>query len=165
MKKIKDIILFKGKKAKSGPVHTRDIVIDDLRYIFFPKDHNEKYGYLGYVYVNEFNYNGEPSIYFEPLMEIITTMDRKAKPWWCPRWFLRFLDVFGNDKSIVRVRNFRLHELFNKITKGYKIWDWKTKWSMYDLRISVSGDKEIQDLVDRIEMEFRKKEELLGDEI
>ena len=149
-KKIKDIVIFKGKKAKSGPVHTRNIVLDDFREIFFPKDFNEKYGYLGSVPWNEC---GDIFKAMEPL---VIFMDHKAKPWWCPRWFLRLLHLFGSDKSIVRVRNRRLHDLQNRITKGYTIWDYKTKWSNYDLRISISGNKQMQSLSSAIQSQFYK---------
>jgi hypothetical protein len=78
-------------------------------------------------------------------------MDYEAKPKLCPRWFLRFLDVFGNDMSIVRVRNFTLYELHRKLTKGIRFIDWKTKWNDYDLRISISAPKHLQDLAEDIE--------------
>ena len=81
-------------------------------------------------------------------------MDYEAKPKWCPRWFLRFLEVFGNDKSIVRVRNRKLSNLLNKLTKGIAFIDWKTKWEYYDLRISIHAPKHIQDLADWIERGF-----------
>jgi hypothetical protein len=81
-------------------------------------------------------------------------MDYEAKPKWCPRWFLRFLHVFGNDKSLVRVRNRRLSNLHRKLTKGIQFWDWKTKWSQYDLRISITAPKHLQDLADDIEHGF-----------
>jgi len=81
-------------------------------------------------------------------------MDYEAKPWWCPRWFLRFLHIFGNDKSIVRVRNRRLSNLHRKLTKGIQFWDWKTKWYHYDLRISITAPKHLQDLADDIERGF-----------
>ena len=81
-------------------------------------------------------------------------MDYKAKPWWCPRFVLRFLHLFGDDNSIVRVRNRRLSELKCKLTKGYGIVDCKTKWQWYDLRISISGTKQMQDLADAIEYKF-----------
>ena len=149
-KKIKDIVIFKGKKAKSGPVHTRNIVLDDFREIFFPKDFYEKYSYLGSVPWNE---DGNIFKAMEPL---VIFMDHKAKPWWCPRWFLRLLHLFGSDKSIVRVRNRRIHDLENKITKGYTIWDYKTKWSNYDLRISISGNKQMQSLSSAIQSQFYK---------
>jgi hypothetical protein len=58
---------------------------------------------------------------------------------------------FGNDKSIVRVRNFTLYELHRKLTKGIRFIDWKTKWNDYDLRISISAPKHLQDLADDIE--------------
>ena len=87
-------------------------------------------------------------------MDIVRAMDRKARPWWCPRFFLRFLEVFGNDRSIVRVRNFALHNLHKKLLKGYRFVDWKTKWSWYDLRISVHACNEIWELVEWTEEVF-----------
>jgi hypothetical protein len=62
------------------------------------------------------------------------------------------LYLFGNDNSIVRVRNFTLHRLFQKLTKGIRIWDYKTKWTDYDLRISVSAPKYLFDLSQAIEL-------------
>ena len=48
---------------------------------------------------------------------LVLAMDYEARPKWCPRWFLRFLYVFGSDKSVVRVRNFRLHNLEKKLNE------------------------------------------------
>jgi hypothetical protein len=97
----------------------------------------------------------------------VLAMDYEAKPKWCPRWFLRFLHVFGNDKSLVRVRNRRLSNLLTKLTKGIGFWDWKTKWSHYDLRISISAPKHLQDLADDIEHGFysRGKQKELVEQI
>ena len=152
------ILFWKGRKK--GMIYTRDITLDDFRYIFFPKGFEEKYGYLGTgVY--------ESSYYFKILYPLVLAMDFEAKPKYCPRWFLRFLDVFGNDKSIVRVRNRKLHNLYNKLTKGIQFTDWKTKWGEYDLRISITAPKHLQDLADDIEDGFysRGKQEELVDEI
>lgn len=124
------------------------ITLDDLRYIFFPKDFAEKYGYLGTSVWNE------DSVYFKALYPLVLALDYEAKPKWCPRWFLRFLHVFGSDRSIVRVRNWRLHNLEIKLTKGIAFVDWKTKWSDYDLRISIHGPSHLQDLADDIERGF-----------
>jgi hypothetical protein len=94
-------------------------------------------------------------------------MDYEAKPKWCPRWFLRFLHVFGNDKSIVRVRNRRLSNLHRKLTKGIQFWDWKTKWNWYDLRISITAPKHLQNLASDIEHGFysRGRQKELVEEI
>jgi hypothetical protein len=62
--------------------------------------------------------------------------------------------VFGSDKSIVRVRNWTLHNLLRKLTKGLAFVDWKTKWESYDLRISIHGPKHLQNLADDIENGF-----------
>ena len=148
MEDLKYTILFWKGRSK-GMIHTRNLEWGDLRYIFFPSK-GEKYGYLGITLYNDSEFN-------KVLLPLVLTMDYEAKPKWCPRWFLRFLHVFGNDKSIVRVRNWRLHKLHRKLTKGIQFWDWKTKWSHYDLRISISGTKHLQDLASWIENGFYKK--------
>ena len=139
---LKYMFLF-WKGRSTGMIYTRDITLNDFRYIFFPKDFSEKYGYLGSV--PDYKY------YDQAMVALVLAMDYEAKPKWCPRWFLRFLDVFGNDRSIVRVRNWTLHHLFNKLTKGIRFVDYKTKWQGYDLRISISAPKYLQDLADDIE--------------
>ena len=138
------ILFWKGRKMKY--ITTRNLEWSDLRYIFFPSK-GDKYGYLGITFYNDSEFN-------KVLLPLVLAMDYEAKPWWCPRWFLRFLHVFGNDKSIVRVRNRRLSNLHRKLTKGIQFWDWKTKWSDYDLRISISAPKHLQDLSGWIERGF-----------
>jgi hypothetical protein len=137
------MIIFKGKKRNY--IHTRDITLDDIRAVFFPKNFHERYRYLGSVPWNE---DGDIFKAMEPL---IIFMDYKAKPKWCPRWVLRFLHLFGSDNSIVRVRNGILYDLEKRLTKGIQLTDYKTKWEYYDLRISVYGTDQMQDLADAIE--------------
>jgi len=152
--RIKDFfrsMLFWRGRSK-GMIHTRNIELDDFRYIFFPNG-LDKYGYLGVVPYNE------DSDIAKAMLPLILTMDYEAKPKWCPRWFLRFLHVFGSDKSIVRVRNRRLHNLHNKLTKGIMMWDYKTKWEWYDLRISISAPEYLQNLAEDIEDSFYKRGE------
>ena len=139
------ILFWKGRKK--GMIHTRNLEWEDLRYIFFPSK-LEKYGYLSITFYRE------DSEFTKALMPLVLAMDYEAKPFWCPRWFLRFLHVFGNDKSVVRVRNRRLHDLHRKLTKGIVFFDWKTKWYNYDLRISIAAPKYLQDLADDIEHGF-----------
>ena len=146
---IKHFFLFWKGRSK-GMIYTRDIKVDDLRYIFFPKEF-ERYAYLGTHLWNE---DGD---LFEALYPLILALDYEAKPKWCPRWFLRFTHVFGNDKSIVRVRSWFWHNLHNKLTKGIHFYDWKTKWVDYDLRISIAAPKHLQDLADDIESGFYKR--------
>ena len=117
-------LLFWRGRSK-GMIYTRNITLDDIRYIFFPKGF-EKYGYLGTQIWDE---DGDC---FKALYPLVLALDYEAKPKYCPRWFLRFLHVFGSDKSIVRVRNWKLHNLLRKLTKGIAFVDWKTKWSYYD---------------------------------
>ena len=139
------LLFWKGRKK--GIIHTRDISLDDIRAVFFPKNFYEKYQYLGSVPY------GDGDI-FKAMEPLVIFMDYKAKPKWCPRWFLRFLQLFGNDNSIVRVRNRRLSNLKRKLTKGIQLTDYKTKWYDYDLRISVYGTSQMQDLADSIEHKF-----------
>ena len=151
-------LFWKGRSK--GMIYTRDIKLDDFRYIFFPKGF-EKYGYLGtYLY-------NEDSDYFNALYPLVLAMDYEAKPKFCPRWFLRFLHVFGCDRSIVRVRNWSLHDLLRKLTKGIAFVDWKAKWEYYDLRISIHAPKHLQNLADDIEHGFysRGRQEELVKEI
>ena len=140
-------LFWKGREK--GMIHTRNLEWSDIRYIFFPTK-EDKYGYLNITFYKDSKFN-------KTLLPLVLAMDYEAKPKWCPRWFLRFLHVFGNDKSLVRVRNRRLHDLHRKLTKGILFWDWKTKWSEYDLRISISGPEHLQDLADWIESGFYKK--------
>ena len=141
------ILFWKGRKMKY--ITTLNLEWSDIRYIFFPSK-LDKYGYLNITFYkdNEFT---------KALMPLVLAMDYEAKPRWCPRWFLRFLHVFGNDKSLVRVRNRRLHNLHRKLTKGILFWDWKTKWYDYDLRISISGPAHLHNLASWIENGYYKK--------
>jgi hypothetical protein len=141
---LRGLIFWKGRPAKHGFVHTRDLEWGDFRFIFFPRGFEEKYGYLGTAIWEE-------SSFFKYMYPLILAMDYEARPKWCPRWFLRFLYVFGDDKSMVRVRNHKLSHLHRRLTKGITFWDWKTKWSDYDLRISISAPQHLQDLADDIE--------------
>ena len=142
MKPIKEIIISKGKKAKLGPVHTMDITIGHLVECFFPEKGNE-FGYLGYAfyYVKQ---DGSVSKQEEILKEFFIEVDKVARPKWCPKFVLRLLNLFGNDNSIVRVRNRRLHDLFNKITGGIQITD--TKWKYDSFRIYGRFTKELDEL-------------------
>lgn len=136
---------------KKGMIHTRNIGFKDIRAVFFPKNFYEKYHYLGSV---PYDKSGD---LFKALYPLVLAMDYEAKPKLYPRWFLRFLHLFGNDNSIVRVRNRTLHNLKNKLTKGIMMMDWKTKWNDYDLRISIYGPEHLQELASAIENRFYSK--------
>lgn len=146
----KGLIFWKGRKR--GIIHTMNIELDHIRAVFFPKNFSEKYRYLG-AWIS----SNEKSAYFKALYPLVLAMDYEAKPKWCPRWFLRFLHLFGSDNSIVRVRNRTLYNLEKKLTKGILFVDWKTKWTDYDLRISIHAPKHLQDLADAIENNFYKE--------
>jgi hypothetical protein len=66
---------------------------------------------------------------------------------------------------MVRVRNRFLSNLSKKLTKGITLYDYKTKWSYYDLRISIAAPQYLQDLADDIEHGYYqrgRREELLS---
>lgn len=149
------------RSRKKGIIQTRNITLDDVRAVFLPKNFYEKYRYLGSIPWKE---DGD---YFKAIYPLVLAMDYEAKPKWCPRWFLRFLHLFGSDNSIVRVRNRYWHDLQTKLTKGLTLYDYKTKWSDYDLRISVVGPRHIVDLSRAIENQFysRGRTEFLLEEI
>jgi hypothetical protein len=122
--------------------------LDDVRAVFFPENFYEKYKYLGSV-----PYREDGSL-FKALYPLVLAMDYEAKPKGCPRWFLRFLHLFGSDNSIIRVRNRTLHNLVVKLTKGIMMNDYKTKWADYDLRISVNAPEHLHNLANAIEREY-----------
>jgi hypothetical protein len=140
------LLFWKGRKK--GMIHTRNITWEDIRKVFFPKDFYEKYQYLGSVPYKE------AGPIFEAMEPLVIFMDYKAKPKWCPRWFLRFLHLFGDDNSIVRVRNRTLSNLKHNITGYIMMMDYKTKWQDYDIRISVVGNRQVQNLANAIESRY-----------
>jgi hypothetical protein len=71
--------------------------------------------------------------------------------------------VFGDDRSIVRVRNRTLSNLKRKLTKGISFTDWKTKWSDHDLRISIIAPERLQNLAYYIEYGYYKRGEESSD--
>ena len=146
---LQSLMFWKGRKK--GMIFTRNIYLDELRAVFFPKNFYEKYHYLGSI-----PYREEGKL-FKALYPLVLAMDYEAKPKWCPRWVLRFLHLFGSDNSIVRVRNFTLHNLEKKLTKGMMMWDYKTKWTEYDLRISINAPQHLQDLANYIETGYFSK--------
>jgi hypothetical protein len=142
MKKIKDIVISKGKKAQIGPVHTRDITLGDVLQCFFPKRGYE-YNYLGYAY---YHVKDDGSIIpgEQIIKEFLQQVDRVARPKLCPRFVLHLLNLFGNDKSIVRMRSLRLANWFSRLTKGIRITD--MKWKYDSFRIYGSFTKELDRL-------------------
>ena len=140
------LIFWRGRKK--GMIGTMNIRFKHVWAVFFPKNFGEKYRYLGTSVWRE------DSEYYKALFPLVLALDYEAKPKWCPRWFLRFLHLFGSDNSVVRVRNRRLYNLEKKLTGGIMFVDWKTKWSDYDLRISIYGPEHLQELAHAIETRF-----------
>ena len=70
----------------------------DIRRIFFPNNFYEKYKYLGNVPYDE------KSDMFRAIYPLVIEMDKRAKPYWCPRWLLRFLFFRLNSVRFICVR-------------------------------------------------------------
>lgn len=144
---IKSTIIFKGKKK--GMVYLQPITLEMILNCF-KRDFENKYRYLGFIYP----IFREGTEGYKLNTDLIKFIDKQSKPWWCPRFFLNILNLFGNDNSIVRVRNRKLHELHQRLTGGIRITDQKTKYDT--VRIYGSFTKEIQDEVTRVSIEMNK---------
>lgn len=113
----------------------------------FPISVSRKYSYLGYTYIPY-----RPLTYpHKVIVNLIVAIDKRAKPKWCPRWFLRILHLYGNDNSVVRVRYRKLNELHRKLTQGIFITDIKTKWGPEDIRIYGQFNDDIDGFIDLAE--------------
>lgn len=139
----KDTVILKGGKHKS--VYLRDITLDDLRAIFFPKNTTEELKYLGDTW-NLFNEGTYKHILYN---RFLWKVDKLTKPWWCPRVALRLLHVFGNDRSVVRVRNWTLHRIFNWIVDDTVIFQTKVKYGT--IRVYGHFNQEIYDEITKLE--------------
>ena len=121
----------------------RNITYKDIWACFFPKDEWEYYMYLGYV---SFLYRQGTKEY-ELIKNLVKFIEKEAKPFWCPRFVLRLLHLYGNDNSIVRCRSQRLSSWHRKLLGGIFITDMKTKWDSWDIRVYGSFTKEINNKI------------------
>ena len=117
----------------------KNLDFKDIWEIFFPPKY-AKWAYLGYAHI----WGTGPQA--KILEEFFKEVDKYARPKWCPKILLRALHLFGNDNSIVRVRNRKLHNLYRRITRGVMITDVKTKYNSW--RIYGSFTDELWDLAD-----------------
>lgn len=109
----------------------RPIKFLDVWACFFPKDEWEYYRYLGYV---SFLYS-EGTEEYKLMKELVKFIEKAAKPYWCPRFVLRLLHLYGNDNSIVRCRSQILSRWHRKLLGGIFVTDMKTKWDYHDVRV------------------------------
>ena len=153
---IKDIVISKGKPAPSGRVHSMDITVGHVLRCVFP-ERGFEYDYLGYAWYN-INKDGTLNAEDRLLRGFFKQVDKVARPCWCPRFVLRLLHLFGSDNSIIRVRNWKLHNLELRLTKGIAITD--TKWKYDSFRIYGNFTKELDQLAadtcSKIENEYEK---------
>jgi hypothetical protein len=136
------LIIYK-KTINMIKVTFRNITYKDIWACFFPKDEWEYYMYLGYV---SFLYRQGTKEY-ELIKNLVKFIEKEAKPFWCPRFVLRLLHLYGNDNSIVRCRSQRLSSWHRKLLGGIFITDMKTKWDSWDIRVYGSFTKEINNKI------------------
>jgi hypothetical protein len=105
----------------------------------------DKYSYLG-VYWNIFN---EGTDNYNILDKFIKDVDKIVKPKYIPRWFLNLLHLWGNDNSIIKVRNRRISQYKDKLTKSILITDIKIKYGT--IRIYGYFPQSIEDLITEVE--------------
>lgn len=125
---------------------------------FFP-DKYSYFIYLGYahnIYPKKYFWKRE----YEIIKDFLEYFDSKARPKWAPQWFMRLIELYGNNNSVYGVRSYFFHNLSKKILKGMRITDIKTKWHDWDVRIYGYFTEEIQQEIDRVERKIRNLREL-----
>jgi hypothetical protein len=150
----KDIVLIKSKKIGSTAfkVTLQHITIGDVLECFFPIPGSE-YSYLGYATYVYTPWGRGPDERL--LRDFFKEVDRVARPWWCPKFVLRLLDLFGNDGSLVRIRNHFLAGVFYRLTKGIRVTD--TKWKYDTFRIYGNFTEDLQTLANKTCREIEKE--------
>jgi len=110
------------------------------------------YGYLGVSW----NPYDKGTVEHNIIKDFIIFVDKIARPKYFPKFILRLLNLYGNDNSIVRVRNRFLSDLQSKILSDIMITDIKTKWYYHDIRIYGMFTDIIDDEIDKIEIKFEQ---------
>lgn len=117
---------------------------DLLQKIFNP--HKEKeFVYLGYSYIPY--HPIEDKKYYDIIRGMQIEIDRKLRPFWIPKWVMRWLYYLGH-KTVFHVKRRWASNLLRKILKYNWITDIKTKWDITDIRIYGMFTDEIEKIVD-----------------
>jgi len=99
-------------------------ILKFLQCFYLARDY--RYRYIGVTW-NIFDEIEETNNY-KYLEELIKFIAKEARPWYLPWFVLNLLHLYGNDNSIIRVKNWKLHRLHKYFTKGILIQDIKIKW-------------------------------------
>jgi hypothetical protein len=76
---------------------------------FFPNEYTE------FIYLGNIDYLFEKNTEeYNIIRDFILVVDRNARPKWCPKWFLRLLELYKDNNSTI-------DKLHNKITKNIRI--------------------------------------------
>ncbi len=118
----------------------KKLTFKEILECFFPSKGRE-YSHLGYTWWSP---DSKEYLY---ILEFYKAVDKAVRPWWCPKFFLRLTFLLGNDNSTVRVRNRKISNIHNKITKGIMITD--LKWKFESFRIYGRFTNELYDLSDK----------------
>lgn len=112
---------------------------------FYPNEYTE-FIYLGHV---DYLFEKETKEY-NIIKDFILVVDGAARPKWCPKWFLRLLELYKDNNSLA-------NKLHNKITKGIRIMNMSVVDHSYDISIYGYFNPEINYKIEKI------KEELLNE--
>lgn len=115
------------KDKMSSKIYSYKKLLLDIWACFFPNEFNY-YSYLGFclnIYVNS------KSNEHKLLNTIFKLIDNEAKPKWCPRWFLRLLNLFGNQY----IKNKRISGVLNGLLKGIRITNISTRHHNNDIKL------------------------------
>lgn len=112
---------------------------------FYPNEYTE-FIYLGHV---DYLFEKETKEY-NIIKDFILVVDGAARPKWCPKWFLRLLELYKDNNSLA-------NKLHNKITKGIRIMNMSVVDHSYDILIYGYFNPEIKYKIEKI------KEELLNE--
>lgn len=112
---------------------------------FYPNERTE-FIYLGHI---DYLFEKETKEY-NIIKSFILTVDKAARPKWCPKWFLRLLELYRDNNPTA-------YKLHNKLTKGIRIIDMGVVNHSYDIIIYGYFNPEIKYKIEII------KEELLNE--
>jgi len=151
--------MLNKKRIEMFPiVRFRPVKFKQVWRCFFP-DKYAYYSYLGYahnIYPEKPNWEREHAI----IEDFLKYLDSVAKPRLVPRFFLRLIELFGNDNSVWRVRNRFLHNLSKRLMKGVRLTDMKTKWNDWDVRIYGYFPEEVEKEIEKVEIKIRNLRDL-----
>jgi len=105
---------------------------------FFPNEYTE------FIYLGTIDYLFEKNTKeYNIIRDFILVVDGVARPKWCPKWFLRLLELYKDNNSIV-------NKLHSKITKNIRITNMSTTYHSHNIIIQGYFNPEIMYSIERL---------------